>query len=175
MANVSLSHPFDEIHGALGRTEKVINRQKKYRDDRGRIIREGIQEAYVVKHPRDYRKTPPKGAELAVVNLWSEACRRAAQILFAHQFSRQPEEQQEAMLSAEHFHRQLSRIPDYYTIEEAQTLYDAYRTRYQAQLPATRGTRPDAMAPTNPVTGSAKRYAQFPAFLRAMLYHELQS
>ena len=56
MAKVILSHPFDEIHGALGKNEKIINRQKKYRDDRGRIIMEGKQEAYVMKHPRDFKK-----------------------------------------------------------------------------------------------------------------------
>ena len=65
MAEVILSHPFDEIHGALSKTDDIINRQKKYRDERGRIIMEGKQEAYVMKHPRDFKNNPPKGAELA--------------------------------------------------------------------------------------------------------------
>ena len=65
MASVTLSHPFDEIHGALSKTDDIINRQKKYRNERGRVIMEGRQEAYVMKHPRDFKKNPPKGAELA--------------------------------------------------------------------------------------------------------------
>lgn len=64
MAEVILSHPFEEIHGALNKKSNIINRQKKYRDDRGRIIKEGKQEIYVLNHPRDFKKKPPKGAEL---------------------------------------------------------------------------------------------------------------
>ena len=63
MAKVNLTHPFAEIHGSIGK-DKIINRQKKYRDERGRVIHEGIQEAYAVKHPRDYKKNPPQGEEL---------------------------------------------------------------------------------------------------------------
>ena len=43
-----------------------------------------------------------------------------------------------------------------------------------AELPARR-TKPDPQAPLNPVTGTPKRYAQFPNFIRAMLYLELKS
>ena len=72
MAKVNLTHPFAEIHGSIGK-DKIINRQKKYRDERGRVIHEGIQEAYTVKHPRDYKKNPPKGAELTNFNRWTES------------------------------------------------------------------------------------------------------
>ena len=37
MAKVNLTHPFAEIHGSIGK-DKIINRQKKYRDERGRGI-----------------------------------------------------------------------------------------------------------------------------------------
>lgn len=182
MAEVVLSLPFDEIHGALSKTDDIIHRQKKYRDERGRIIMEGKQEAYAMKHPRDFKKTPPKGAELANLTGWQEACRRAAQILFIAKLDQLPAnlspqelaEQQEALLNRERFHRQFNRIPDYYTMDEARTLYDEYKTRYKAQLPNTRGTHPDPQAPVNPVTGTGKRYSQFPAFVRAMLYHALK-
>ena len=83
MAKVNLTLPFAEIHGSIGK-DKIINRQKKYRDERGRVIHEGIQEAYAVKHP-------------------------------------------------------------------------------------------DPQAPIDPLTGSGKRYSQFPAFLRAIIYHTLKS
>lgn len=192
MASVVLSHPFDEIHGALGKNDKIINRQKKYRDERGRIIMEGKQEAYVMKHPRDFKKNPPKGAELANQNCWLEACRRASQILFVARLDQlaanltsaglpanlSPEDlarQQEALLSQERFHRQFNRIPDYYTLDEARALLAEYKDRFRAQLPNTRGTHPDADAPIDPLKGTGRRYAQFPAFLRAMLYHSLKS
>ncbi|MBR1808147.1 MAG: hypothetical protein IJ776_02015 [Paludibacteraceae bacterium] len=183
MAKVILSHPFDEIHGALGKNEKIINRQKKYRDDRGRIIMEGKQEAYVMKHPRDFKKNPPKGAELANQNCWLEACRRASQILFVASLDQlsatvSPEDlaaQQEALLSQERFHRQFNNIPDFYTLAEARALLAEYKARYQAQLPNTRGKHPDPQTPIDPISGTARRYAQFPAFLRAILYHTLKS
>ena len=63
MARVELTTPFEEIHGAFSKTDKVINRQKKFRDDSGRVIQIGHQEAYAIKHPRNFKKNPPKGAE----------------------------------------------------------------------------------------------------------------
>lgn len=144
MAEVILSHPFDEIHGALSKTDDIINRQKKYRDDRGRIIMEGKQEAYVMKHPRDFKKNPPKGAELANQTGWLEACRRASQILFVARLDQlsttvSPQDlaaQQEALLSRERFHRQFSRIPDYYTLDEARALLADYRAMLYHALKA---------------------------------------
>ena len=59
--------------------------------------------------------------------------------------------------------------------EEARTLLADFRARYNAQLPNTRGKHPDPQAPIDPLTGSGKRYSQFPAFLRAIIYHTLKS
>lgn len=42
MAEVKLLIPFDEIHGAIEKHGN-ISRQKKYRDEKGRIIHEGKQ------------------------------------------------------------------------------------------------------------------------------------
>lgn len=42
MAEVKLQISFDEIHGAIEK-HGIISRQKKYRDERGRIIQEGKQ------------------------------------------------------------------------------------------------------------------------------------
>lgn len=165
MALVILESPVAELHGALER-KGIINRQKKYRDDRGRIIREGRQEAYKVKNPRDWKKTPAQGAELAHHNRWREACLRTTHILQ----SAQPDGLTEQQI----FHKQLNHIPDFYTLEEAQSLYARFHERYLAQLPARR-TKPDPQAPLDPVTGTPKRYAQFPNFIRAMLYLELKS
>lgn len=183
MAIVVLESPVAELHGALER-KGIINRQKKYRDERGRIIHEGRQEAYKVKNPRDWKKTPAKGAELAHHNRWREACLRTTQILQ----SAQPD----GLTQQQIFHKQINHIPDFYTLEEAQALYTQYHERYLAQLPCStyrpapdpanptaqapaRRTKPDPQAPLDPVSRTPKRYAQFPNFIRAMLYLELKS
>lgn len=174
MAKINLTHPFAEIHGSIGK-DKIINRQKKYRDERGRVIHEGIQEAYTVKHPRDYKKNPPQGAELANFSRWTEACRRASQILFIARLDILPADQQPQAIATEQRSRQFSRIPDYYTLDEARALLAEYKDRFRAQLPNTRGTHPDADAPLAPLKGTGKRYAQFPAFLRAIIHNQLKS
>ena len=166
MAEIKLEHPFAEIHGSIGKNG-IVTRQKKYRDDRGRVIHEGKQEAYSITRPRDFKKSPKTGAELANHNLWQEACRRASQILQAGQEGG-PTEQQ---LS----NRKIDKVPDYYTLEEAQTLYADFRRRFQSQLPHTRGKRPDAQAPIDPKTGKGKRYTQLPAFIRTTIYHTLKN
>ena len=173
MAQVTLTHPFAEIHGSIGK-DKIINRQKKYRDERGRVIHEGIQEAYAVKHPRDYKKNPPQGAELVNINLWTEACRRAAQILFVARLDKLPTEEQDRLLASELSSRRINRIPEYYTLEEAREQYTHFRERFNAQLPNTRNTHPDILAPLDK-TGLRKRYAQFPAFLRTIIYQSIKS
>ena len=128
MATTILEHPVREIHGALERNG-IINRMKKYRADDGRIIHEGRQEAYKVKNPREWKKTPAQGAELAHHNRWREACLRTTQILQ----SAQPDGLTEQQI----FHKQLNHIPDFYTLKEARTLYAHFHERYLAQLPGS--------------------------------------
>ena len=167
MAKAVLHHPVAEIHGSLSKKSKIVNRQKKYRDENGHVVFEGKQEVYAITRPRDFKTTPAKGAELANQLCWREACHRAAQILQAAQ----PEGPTEQQL----FERKLNQVPEYYTLEEARALIEDFRLRYQAQLPNTRGKHPDPKAPIDPKTGKGKQYAQFPAFIRAMLYHSLKS
>ena len=166
MAEIKLNHPIAELHGALSKRSNIVNRQKKYRVN-GRVIHEGKQESYAIQNPRDWKKTPAQGAELANQTAWQEACRRTAQILQ----TAQPDGPTEQQL----FERRISQIPDYYTLDETRTLLEDYRRRYEAQLPNMRGTHPDAQAPIDPMTKRGKQYAQFPAFIRAMLYHQLKS
>ena len=166
MADIKLEYPFSEIHGSIAKNG-IVNRQKKYRDDRGRVIHEGKQEAYSITRPRDFKKTPKQGAELANHNIWSEACRRTSQILQAGQPGGPTEQQL--------FSRKIDKIPDYYTLEEAQSLLSDFRQRFQAQLPNTRGKHPDSQAPLDPTTGQGKRYTQLPNFIRAIIYHTLKS
>ena len=162
MAQITLNQPIAEIHGSLSKRSNIINRQKKYRVN-GRVIHEGKQESYAIKNPRDWKKTPAQGAELANQNAWQEACRRTAQILQAAQ----PDGPTPMQLSI----RKIEGIPDYYSLDEARALLEDFRLRFEAQLPNMRGKHPDAQAPINPKTGKGKQYAQFPAFIRAMLYY----
>ena len=173
MAVAELEYPFAEIRGSIGK-DGIVNRKKKYRDDKGRIIHEGKQEAYKIKHPRNFKKNPPSAAEQANMNWWTESCRRVAQINFAYKLQQLPAEEQEQELNKELYIRQSNHIPDYYTLEEAIALFAEYKKRYNAQLPGIRGTHPDPQAPADPKTGLPKRYAQFPAFLRAILYQQLK-
>ena len=166
MAQITLNHPIAEIHGSLSKRSNIVNRQKKYRVN-GRVIHEGKQEAYSITRPRDFKKTPKQGAELANHNIWSEACRRTSQILQAGQPGGPTEQQL--------FSRKIDKIPDYYTLEEAQSLLSDFRQRFQAQLPNTRGKHPDPQAPLDPTTGQGKRYTQLPNFIRAIIYHTLKS
>ena len=166
MAEIKLNHPVAEIHGALSKRSSIVNRQKKYRIN-GRVIQEGKQESYAIPNPRDFKKPPKIGAELANHTCWCEACRRAAQILQAAQLNGPTEQQL--------FERRISQIPDYYTLDEARTLLEDFRRRYEAQFPNTHGKHPDAQAPIDPKTGKGKQYAQFPAFSRAMLYYQLRA
>lgn len=176
MAKAVLEHPVRELHGAFEKNG-IINRQKKFRDSNGRVIQEGKQEAYALKHPRDFKTTPATGAELAHHNRWREAALRTSQILQATQ--------PDGLTEQQRFHKQLNHIPDFYTPEEAQALYAQFRQRFDAQLPGStyrpspdapaHRTKPDPQAPLDPITRTPKRYAQFPNFIRAMIYFELKS
>ena len=166
MARVVLSQPVAEMHGSLTKKGDIILRQKKYRDEQGRVVCEGVQESYAIRHPRDFKRNPPRGAELANITLWTEACRRTSQILQAGQEGG-PTERQLAI-------RKIEQVPDYYSIDEARVLYEDFRLRFQAQLPNTRGKKADAAAPIDPNTGRGKRYSQLPNFIRALIFHQLK-
>ncbi len=76
MAEIIYQHPVQEIKGALAK-HGIINRRKLYRDDRGKVIHEGKPEAYAVRHPRNFDKTPPQGNELKHHNRFKQACEQA--------------------------------------------------------------------------------------------------
>ncbi len=76
MAEIIYEHPIQEIKGALSK-HGVISRRKVFRDERGTVIHEGKTEAYAVRNPRDFEKTPPTGNELAHHNRWKQACQQA--------------------------------------------------------------------------------------------------
>ena len=122
-----------------------------------------MQESYAVRNPRDYKKNPPKGAELEHINLFRQACLMTKEILDAEK----PEETSAGTVFPSR--------PKYLTKEEALTLLTDYRKRYKAQLPSTRGTRPDPQAPIDKNTHAPKRYFRLDNFIRSMVYQSLKA
>ena len=81
MARVKWIAPIEHFEGKLNSKDKVVFRQKKVRDSKGRIIGVMAQEAYVVHDPRDWKKNPAKGAEKEKLDRWKEACALTKTIL----------------------------------------------------------------------------------------------
>ena len=162
MAIVNLEVPFAEVHGTLTRNG-IIHRQKKYKDDNGKVIFEGRQEAYAVRHPRDYKKNPPQGEELRNINIFREANRLTTELirldkeLKAAQASDNPETAIQAILQ------------DPETAEKANQLQN-YKSRFKKQV-----RKPDPQAPIDPTTHKRKQYRTLNSFIRAMLYAELKA
>ena len=162
MAIVNLEVPFAEVHGTLVR-KGIIHRQKKYKDDNGKVIFEGRQEAYAVRHPRDYKKNPPQGEELRNINIFREANRLTTELirlyhdLKAAQLSDNSEVAIQAILQ------------DSTKAAQALTLND-YKSRFQKQI-----SKPDSHAPIDPNTRKRKQYRTLNTFIRALIYHELKA
>ena len=135
-------------------------RKKKYRADNGAVLSEGSQEAYDVLNPRDYKKHPPKGAELQNIKSFGDASRLTTLIIRASKYT----DEELAAMSAP---------------EREQTL--AYRTQYRqfyARFLAQLKT-PDPQAPVLPKTDPAynhnstkiqrRQYRTLNTFIRSML------
>ena len=137
MAREKLTPVSQEIHGAT--SPGHIHRVKRFRDARGRIIGIGVQETYEIKHPRDYKRKPAKGAEKANQDLFKKAS-----IIMDKALSNPK-------------------------------LYEYWQKRFEAQLYATRGSKPDPFATYDPKRGTKKRYMRFDAFVRTMIMQELKA
>lgn len=166
MSQAKLKDPVAALSGAINRRGSVC-RRKMFYDENHKLIAEGKQELYIIGHPRDFKTTPPQGAELANINCWREACQRAAQILRSAQAD--PQNGVGPLVGAR------ADVPAYYTPEEAQELLADFRRRFNAQLPGVRGSHPDPQALLDKVTHRPKRYLQLPSFIRAMIYSQLKN
>ena len=155
MSQVRLNDALDEAHGQLAKKSGTILRRKMYRAPNGAVLRKGVQEAYKIVNPRDYEKTPPQGAELANINLFSDSKSRATEIIRSARFS---DEQLAGMTLAER-----SRI-----LALREQLAD-YTRRFYAQF-----KRPDPEAPfeKRPRPGSTKllrkQYVKLDTFIQAV-------
>lgn len=160
MAKVNLQVPFESFSGTL-KPKGIIYRRKQYRDDNGRVVHEGSQEAYAVKRPRNYKKNPPQGAEQESINRFREASIRAKAIMRAATADT-PE-----ALSA----TAANNTPATTAQSELKSLYDSYLARYNAQLHG----KPDPLAPIDRTTHRPKHYYRLDNFIRAMLIQEMKS
>lgn len=155
MSQVRLNDAFDEAHGQFAKRSGTVLRRKKYRAPNGAVLRAGVQEAYKIVNPRDYTKTPPKGAELANINLFTVSKNRATEIIRSARYS---DEQLAAMTLAER-----SRILG------LRAQLDDYTRRFYAQF-----KHPDPEAPLEkrPRPGSMKRrhkqYVKLDTFILAL-------
>lgn len=144
MSKIQYNVPVENMTGALDSGHKFIQRQKHLRDTNGIVIHTCDTEAFIVANPRDYKRTPPQGGELAHLQHFGQAARQTTDLLSALKPDANPTEQQLAEI-------------------------EAYRQRFQAQL----RKKPDPMAPIGR-DGKPKRYHRFDNFIRAMKYQELK-
>jgi hypothetical protein len=73
MAKIEYNVVIDDLRGAVSK-HGMITRQKIYRNERGQIIGYGKKEAYFIVNPRNFKRHPMVGKELAHHNLWREVC-----------------------------------------------------------------------------------------------------
>ena len=184
MAIVNLEVPFSDIHGTLVRNG-IIHRQKQYKDDDGKVIFTGRQEAYAVRTPRDYKKNPPQGEELNNINIFREANRLTTELIHLDQ------ELKAAQLSANHTeptstqssnpteptdtqnstpNEAVQTILQDPTKAEQLALLQDYKTRFKKQI-----KRADPLAPIDKSTHRRKQYRTLNTFIRAMLIQQLKS
>ncbi len=81
MARVTLSYPIDTLHGQLSHHERIIFRQKYAYSPTGSRLRAYAPESYVIANPRDWKRHPAHGNELANMQRFSEANRLTKQAL----------------------------------------------------------------------------------------------
>ena len=145
MAKILYEIPVDNMTGALDSNHRFIQRQKHLHDTSGIEVHTCPTEAYIVANPRDYKRNPPTGAELAHLQHFGEAAKRATALLATLKSDTEPTDEQLARL-------------------------DDYRQRFQAQL--HKHTDPQAPLDRN---GKRKRYYRFDNFVPAMIYQEMKN
>ncbi len=162
MTIVNLEVPFAEVHGTLVK-QGIIHRQKKYKDDNGKVIFEGRQEAYAVRHPRDYKKNPPQGEELRNINIFREANRLTTELIHLDNKMKtaQASDNSEAARQAI--------LQDPTTAAKAEQL-QIYKSRFKKQI-----KRPDPQAPIDPNTRKRKQYRTLNTIIRALIYQDLKT
>lgn len=160
MAKVDLSIGIEGVHGKPSKGSNVVMRQKKYRAENGKVVRRGAQEAFK-REPRDFEKTPPKGAELANMRSFGDASLVSGDLIRAAKLT---EDELAAMSKDERAH-----------VMELREAYADFRQRFYAQF-----KKPDPEAPYEKTLrpGSMvyrkKQYLKIDTFIQAILRERIR-
>lgn len=156
MSQIEFYAPVKNMHGEFEKGSGIVLRQKKYRAPNGAVLKEGVQESYKIVNPRDYKKNPPKGAELANITSFAESKRISSEIINSEKIT---DEELAAMTPEQREH-----------VRELRQQLDNYRKRFYAQF-----KKPDPEAPLEkkPRPGSMKlqrkQYAKLDNFIQAII------
>ena len=162
MTKIKFIVPVQEMRGQFEKGSGIIMRKKKYRAPNGAVLKEGVQESYKIVNPRDYTKNPPKGAELANINLFTETKRLVSEIINSDKYT---DEELASMTPEERAH-----------IAELRQQLEDFRARFYAQF-----KRPDLEAPfekkpdPNSTKFRRKQYTKLDNFIQAILRERLKS
>ena len=156
MSQIEFYAPVKNMKGELEKGSGVVMRQKKYRAPNGAVLREGVQESYKIVHPRDYEKNPPKDAELANINAFTDSKRLASEIIRSERYT---DDELNAMTAEQRAH-----------VAELRRQLESYRTRFYAQF-----KQPDTEAPLEKklkpgaTTLRRKQYLKLDNFIQALI------
>ena len=156
MSQIEFYAPVKKMHGEFEKGSRIVMRQKKYRAPNGAVLKEGVQESYKIVNPRDYKKNPPKGAELANINSFADSKRISSEIINSEKIT---DDELAAMTPEQREH-----------VRELRQQLDNYRKRFYAQF-----KKPDPEAPFEKKTrpGSMKllrkQYAKLDNFIQAII------
>ena len=165
MSKVELHPMFKNARGKMNKRDNTVLRQKQYRAESGKVIGHGAQESYEILNPRDYKKNPPKGAELRNIQTFADASRVTTLIIQSGKFTEE----------------ELASMPDKLRAqtEDLRRQLAAFKARFNAQL-----VTPDPQAPVltkkdsqyNPNSAKIqrRRYRTLNTFIRAMLQQSLK-
>lgn len=156
MSQIEFYAPVKNMKGELEKGSGVVMRKKNYRAPNGAVLREGVQESYKIVHPRDYEKNPPKDAELANINAFTDSKRLASEIIRSERYT---DDELNAMTAEQRAH-----------VAELRRQLESYRTRFYAQF-----KQPDLEAPLEKklkpgaTTLRRKQYLKLDNFIQALI------
>lgn len=160
MSQVELHAPFKSVSKELEKGSGIVMRKKKYRAPNGAVLREGVQESYQIKNPRDFEKNPPKDNEAANMRSFGDISLITSEIIRSEKYT----DDELAAMTPE----QRARIAD------LRELLESYRKRFYAQF-----KKPDPEAPfeKKPKPGSTilhrKQYVKLDTFIQAIIKTKL--
>jgi hypothetical protein len=166
MAKIQLHTAFKQVCGKLNKRDNTILRQKKYRADNGKVIGYGAQEGYEILNPRDYKKNPPKGTELANITSFAQASRQTTLLIQAGKYTDE----------------ELAAMPDDLRAQTQalRSQLAQFKARFNAQL-----VTPDPQAPIldktdpqynpNSLKVQRRRYRTLNTFIRAILLQSIRT